>query len=742
MSLDVGHSSSDEEYDDFDFEETEGYSDTSEDTVIHNKEDEPAAVSNQVQEISLLPRAELLEKKEIDEFTCPICFQVLQEPRLLPCNHMFCTSCLKSFVEKQISTWVSRKSPGHRAKRVKSIVEDPKASMPACPVCRVQFQVPDLGVTAFPTFLGDRTHHQLDGKGVDIAGEENDSEMKCNSSLCCNVATVFCKSGCGFLCGQCIEPHQRLKGTKYHLVIDTQKLKEQSQPTGDITKCKHHPNSVIEYYCNTCFQDPLVCVRCIPERHNQHAYVPLEEGYTNLRQSLESNLRTASEIIQSMNISFDKLIEHNEKIEDTSEGAIKVVKDTVQKFTNVLNMMEVQMIDEVRSKQNQLVSDVQQKLVEVKDIIANLQLGKKRTEEILYSDRPSLILKHGSIVRCLFDTALNRGSSLGPHQQYVLKFLPFNSITIRKDIATTKGVQALGRILMQLDLPQNSQKFNRHIDSIKELQAKVGNRGTGKLEFDHAWGISVHPKTGNIYIADQFNHRIQVVSPSFEFVSQFGHRGGNDGEFNNPISVTVSPNGDRVVVVDNGNHRLQVFGADGTFIIAIAAGESQRITFRNPLNVAISSGGLIYVADTRTERVQILCEDGSLVGIMGEKGCGDGEVGPAEGIAITDEDEVCVLARGGAKIQMYDLMGEFKRSVMIDRVESRCSLVVGPNRTFWVSDSDNHRIVVYSYDGDKIKTLGGPGVGDGEFNNQMGIAFGPEGNFYVCDYGNSRIQRF
>jgi DNA-binding beta-propeller fold protein YncE len=70
----------------------------------------------------------------------------------------------------------------------------------------------------------------------------------------------------------------------------------------------------------------------------------------------------------------------------------------------------------------------------------------------------------------------------------------------------------------------------------------------------------------------------------------------------------------------------------------------------------------------------------------------------------------------------------------------------------WVSDSENDRFQIIAPDGTYQDTWGESGSGDGEFellstNSAFGrpygdIAFDAEGNFYVADTGNQRIQKF
>lgn len=69
------------------------------------------------------------------------------------------------------------------------------------------------------------------------------------------------------------------------------------------------------------------------------------------------------------------------------------------------------------------------------------------------------------------------------------------------------------------------------------------------------------------------------------------------------------------------------------------------------------------------------------------------------------------------------------------------------DRPVWVIDRDNHQIIKFSNDGKKILLkLGEKGVSGtdpGHFNRPAGIAYLPDGSFYVADgYVNSRVIKF
>ncbi|MBI4739424.1 hypothetical protein HY772_07840, partial [Candidatus Woesearchaeota archaeon] len=67
-------------------------------------------------------------------------------------------------------------------------------------------------------------------------------------------------------------------------------------------------------------------------------------------------------------------------------------------------------------------------------------------------------------------------------------------------------------------------------------------------------------------------------------------------------------------------------------------------------------------------------------------------------------------------------------------------VAVDKNGDVYVSDSYNHRIQVFTSDGTFIKKWGALGTGDGQFSYPMGLALNNNGDVYVTEYGNHRIQ--
>ncbi|TMB49822.1 MAG: hypothetical protein E6J56_22675 [Deltaproteobacteria bacterium] len=88
---------------------------------------------------------------------------------------------------------------------------------------------------------------------------------------------------------------------------------------------------------------------------------------------------------------------------------------------------------------------------------------------------------------------------------------------------------------------------------------QAGIAGIGDGQFNSPWGVAVDA-SGNVFVGDQQNARIQEFTNTGTFLTKWGSFGSGDGQFgsNSPTAVAVDASGD-VFVADNGNNRVQKF---------------------------------------------------------------------------------------------------------------------------------------------------------------------------------------
>ena len=116
----------------------------------------------------------------------------------------------------------------------------------------------------------------------------------------------------------------------------------------------------------------------------------------------------------------------------------------------------------------------------------------------------------------------------------------------------------------------------------------------GDGEFNSVGGIAFD-SSGKIIVLDQSitspsSNRVQVFDLEGNFLSKFGTGGSGDGQFQIPSGVDVDASGN-IYVADTGNDRIQVFNSDGIFQRAFGTDSS-------PGDVAVDLESNIYVAES------------------------------------------------------------------------------------------------------------------------------------------------
>ena len=175
--------------------------------------------------------------------------------------------------------------------------------------------------------------------------------------------------------------------------------------------------------------------------------------------------------------------------------------------------------------------------------------------------------------------------------------------------------------------------------------ASVGNKiGKAPLQFDTPAGITVHPTTGQIFIADTNNRRIQVLNNDLTYSHSFGNKGSALEQFNllrdvmfdskgylyvvdntikkftptgqyistfssegsnlkDPTSIAI---GNNLVYVTQWGNRILVFDTNGCFVDSFGKSGSKEGEFNRPCDITVDSLGNLYISDTFNNRLVVL----------------------------------------------------------------------------------------------------------------------------------------
>ncbi len=252
--------------------------------------------------------------------------------------------------------------------------------------------------------------------------------------------------------------------------------------------------------------------------------------------------------------------------------------------------------------------------------------------------------------------------------------------------------------------------------------------------------------SGNVWVADTKNSRVEEFSSKGEFIRKFGAFGSGNGQFKNPDGIAVDPEG-HVWVLDESNARVQEFSATGEYITqwgTYGPGEHQ---FENPYGIAVDPEGHVWITDTENEHVEEFSSKGTLIRKFGTEGTGDGQFKGPLGIAVDSKKHVWVVDLNNFRVEEFTsegmYLGQFgEEGIGNGQFFIPSSVAVDAEDHVWVTDLGDDRVQGFSSEGKYLMQFGTFGTGNGQFESPTGIAVDSSGHLWVADTGNNRIQEF
>jgi len=349
-------------------------------------------------------------------------------------------------------------------------------------------------------------------------------------------------------------------------------------------------------------------------------------------------------------------------------------------------------------------------------------------------------------------SAVTEGSTGNPGNQ-MLNSIVFNDYirsnthdqNITSQILSVNDIPSeVGSILPDtLDIPSESSSESYVFVS------KWGTSGSGNGQFNNPYSVAVD-SSGNVYVADTGNNRIQTFSSTGTYQTQWGTSGSGNGQFHAPIGVAVNSTDGYVYVGDSRNHRVEMFlnSTTGTYWTqwgTQGSGDGQFLA--DALGPAVDSSGNVYVADPGTQRIQKFSYNGIFITKWGTPGSADGKFDEPYGVAVDSSGNVYVVEQHNMRIQKFNSSGTFLTKWGTSgsgdgQFSYPSGIAVDSAGNVYVADSVNHRIQKFSSTGAFLTKWGSSGTGDGQFNAPYGVAVDSSGNVFVADLNNNRIQKF
>ncbi|KAI6648948.1 E3 ubiquitin-protein ligase TRIM71-like [Oopsacas minuta] len=259
-----------------------------------------------------------------------------------------------------------------------------------------------------------------------------------------------------------------------------------------------------------------------------------------------------------------------------------------------------------------------------------------------------------------------------------------------------------------------------------------GKKAPGELSGPRC--IAVHYQTGNIYIADCSNDRVQVFSCNGDYLFMFSEK------MNRPVGICITQN--KVFVTQWHGHYINKYELEGKLIKSVGSYGNGEAQFHGPHGLDVSDrNSNVYVCDSYNNRVQILTEELKFHSILGidlfEYPC----------VVKVTRDRVLVLDKSDPCMFVFNSDHVLTNRLITrgdgEQINNPYCFDIDRDYNIIMSDNSNHCVYVFNQEGEQIHKFGKQGQGIGEFYYPWGIALDNTGHIIVvCQKDTNCLQFF
>ncbi|KAK7469651.1 hypothetical protein BaRGS_00036321, partial [Batillaria attramentaria] len=280
---------------------------------------------------------------------CALCLEQYKSPRILPCFHTFCLTCLERLTQNS-----------------------PRTGSFPCPTCRTSIQIPQGGVGKLQVNFY-----------VEAAIESMQSGQVASARLCdmCGTqnATTKCVDCDQFACDNCTAIHARIGAARSHTVLN---LNAQNQASPTVMKeryCSTHKDEKVRFFCTQC--NCVLCRDCKLTTHEGHPTTDLSKrSQAAKRMLLNVTTKSRTSLTPKLKNSLKRAEKHKEDLvtkkaqilatfRQRAEAIKKAVDTCLKEAEKNLNAES----REVEKNVAQTIDDMQQQIACVESLCSHAE---------------------------------------------------------------------------------------------------------------------------------------------------------------------------------------------------------------------------------------------------------------------------------------------------------------------------------------------------------------------------------
>jgi DNA-binding beta-propeller fold protein YncE len=266
-----------------------------------------------------------------------------------------------------------------------------------------------------------------------------------------------------------------------------------------------------------------------------------------------------------------------------------------------------------------------------------------------------------------------------------------------------------------------------------------GGTGAGVGQLNHPEGIVVDPGSGNVYVADSGNSRLEGFTSNGSGATVLT---SGRGDFH-PTDVAIGPGGNQWTVSP---------GRVDQFALGLAIGGFT--TVANAGGIAVDGSGNVYVSDSSAGRIHVYNALGIETTSWGTQGTGFGQMLHPQGLTTDAAGNVYVADPDALRIDKFTSTGTFVTAWGMPLYAGAVAGVAYPHDVAVDSSgrvfapdalAGSIVVLVFTSGGTLQQIFGSPDPdtsGACPLRTPWGVAVGPSGGLYVSSTGEDRIRAF
>ncbi|KAL3889733.1 hypothetical protein ACJMK2_002062 [Sinanodonta woodiana] len=623
--------------------------------------------------------ASQVEELQSEALQCPICLEMLRKPKVLPCGHCYCASCLQSHINSKVI-----KQGIHQAYfpcpvcRAGTYLSDPKVNVERwAEIFPVNSKVPPL------LELAEETH------GIRFCD-------KCNKWNIQSTAVSVCNDCKRFMCEICKKHHNENHSQLRHDVIDLNSENTSCFTIPNLSAieiCRRHPKKSIEFYCKD--HSSLCCSRCgFLEHRKCERVITIEDMFQTFdigttSRDLEANLRNIGSHLKQMT---SKVKENAESIKTDKSAILQEIRNLKSEINKQLRKLEDDLIASLEGNHKSEDLNLHNQEAKCQSLIIAIENDLTKYD---------LVMTHGSEAQKVI-MLHNMAQSQNKYQKTMSEYNE-DMRHIKFRFCVNKRVKDLLKELDGFGVIKVTR--TKHVDT--SCLAETPSQPKAEVV---SGSIGIPLKNRKAVKITDFNVKVQGDSAVCH------------------ISDVITLPGANHILVDRANSKIKVFGEDYQFQESMAVQG-------NPWNVCILPDNNIAVTVPNNKTIVIIGiadKMKKITDLRTRLSCWGIAVFKKRLIIITCNDEDCIL--------ILDMTGAEVSSVRPDNYISDkliCPWYVKVNKSeIYVSYSFGHKMVAYNRLWNTLFTYT-----DQNMALPDGIETDREGNVYLCGYDSYNVQQ-